>query len=240
MRDRNDRYGIDLSEIVLLLALEYTQKAHVDVPTSSSFTSVLWSAAMNGNNGGAINAFGGGDWPNTGRPDIYPSVNVQDCKFVACKSTGSGDQGSGGGICCWYAVLSLERGIFEDCTAHLDGGGVCVQDGELHSEGCTFTRCSAERQGSAVAAYWKGQEAFTGANAVDFHGCTVSQCTRGSSALYFYNLTSLVFVGNDVTESEGSDHVVHVWSESVEFNGNKLAQSEMVTLSKGDGSILNI
>ena len=180
------------------------------------------SDSITGNNGGAVNAFGGGtDWENP-NPNIYPKVALTSCSFTRCQATGDGI-GNGGAICCWYGELTLDSCTFSKCSCSSDGGGVCCQDGELIAKKCQFTECSSQREGGAVAALWQGQYGFTAKNTAVFIGCTVDRCvTTGRSVLYFYNLTSLELTGNTVTDCNSSECVLTIWCQTMKFDSNTI------------------
>ena len=87
-------------------------------------SSCSWSGAKNNYNGGGLNAWG---TSASGMTDRKVTIELNDCMFTECQSTGATEsgvtQGSGGGVCVWFGSLTMRRCKFISCTAYVDGGG---------------------------------------------------------------------------------------------------------------------
>ncbi|MCH2162373.1 MAG: hypothetical protein MK085_10935, partial [Phycisphaerales bacterium] len=73
-----------------------------------------------------------------------------DCMFSSNKATGSGDEGSGGGIYAMWTTLTLANCNFDANDALRWGGGVCIFQGQVDIDGCTFSQNDAESGGGLL------------------------------------------------------------------------------------------
>ena len=189
-------------------------------------SSCSWSGAKNNYNGGGLNAWG---TSASGMTDRKVTIELNDCMFTACQSTGATEsgvtQGSGGGVCVWFGSLTMRRCKFISCTAYVDGGGACVQDGELLADDCDFNGCSARGNGGACAAYYQAMSTTRYQCDVQFLNSRIQDCTtQGSYLLYFKDDTcSNTFSGNHISNcvsSGQSPSILYIQCQTLTFAGN--------------------
>ncbi|MBD5434883.1 MAG: right-handed parallel beta-helix repeat-containing protein, partial [Treponema sp.] len=117
---------------------------------------------------------------------IYAYGGTAECSdgvaFSNCEATGSGNVGSGGGICINKDVtVDVSDCTFVSCSANASGGGIW-NAGELTVRNTSFTTCSANNNGGGVCndggkVTMSGTAKITGNNASDGGGVAVNSGT---------------------------------------------------------------